>query len=86
MRDEARLTYYPVTDASRGEAETAFQNSIVIKNSAKFGIIRPNFNWMMLCTVKPRKTKNRPNLPINRTELAEIQFNSSKIQWNSRCY
>jgi hypothetical protein len=32
------------------------------------------------------KTKNRPNLLINRTELAEIRSNSSKIRWNSRGY
>jgi hypothetical protein len=81
--------------------ETGFENSIVTKkldpsdpvafhkilyNSAKFGIIRLNFDWMRFCTVKNQKTKNRSNLPINRTELAEIRSNSSKIRWNSRGY
>jgi hypothetical protein len=74
--------------------QPAFENLILIKKSdptilsnfVKFGIIQLNFNWRRFYTVKNRKTKNRLNLPINRTELAEIQSNSSKIQWNSRGY
>jgi hypothetical protein len=60
----------------------AFENWIVTKkkhwilailsNFAKFGIIRLNFDWMRFCIVKNRKTKNRPNLLINRTELLKF--------------
>jgi hypothetical protein len=48
-------------------------------NYVKFDINQPNFDWMGLCTVKIQKPENRPNLPTNRTELAEIRCDSSKI-------
>jgi hypothetical protein len=72
----------------------AFENLIVKKNQilaissnfVKFGIIHSNFDWRRFYIVKNRKHKNLPNLPINQTELVEIQSNSSKIRWNSRGY
>jgi hypothetical protein len=65
----------------------AFQNSIVTKksdpsNPVEFHKIRYNSVEFWLEEVLYRKNwkpKNRPNLPINRTELAEIRSHSSKI-------
>jgi hypothetical protein len=75
------------------QSESGFQNLIVTKknrilvillNFVKFGKIRynslqSNFDWRV-CIVKNRKIKNRPNLLINRIELAEIQSNSSEFR------
>jgi hypothetical protein len=61
----------------------------ILSNFVKFSKIRYNsveFQLEGVCTVKTQKTKNRPNLSINRTELAEIRSNSSKIRWNSSGY
>jgi hypothetical protein len=83
------------------DGATAFENLNVTNNRTlvipsnfvkfgkiqkKIGIIRPNFDWRRFCIVKTQKTKNWSNLPINRTELAEIRSNSFKIRWNSRGY
>jgi hypothetical protein len=59
---------------------------VIPSNFVKFDIIWLNFDWSRFCTVKTQKPKNQLNLPINRTELAENQSNSSKIRWNSRGY
>jgi hypothetical protein len=59
---------------------------VILSNFVKFDKIRLNSDWRGFCTVKFWKTENRLNLPINRTELAEIRFDSSKIRWNSRGY
>jgi hypothetical protein len=62
------------------------QNQILF---IKFGKIWYNSTEFWLEDVlysKNWKQKNRLNLPINQTELVEIQSNSSKIRWNSRDY
>jgi hypothetical protein len=60
------------TSVSKFDRNKKNQILVIPLNFVKFDKIRPNFDWMRFCTVKNQKTKNHPNLPINRTELAKI--------------
>jgi hypothetical protein len=46
--------------------------ALLLKLQRLSGHDKEKYDWRRFCIVKSQKTKNRSNLPINRTELAEI--------------